>query len=314
MVSPMVSFEVKQKKANMNKHKIVIDQIFGLQATNGCWKMLDENDKHYPAYLHYSPTFKSTLWTLILLADLQHDPDDERARKPLEIIQEHFCDPQYGIYSLGKDHFPIPCLNGNMLYLDAYFNRSLSEQSISTINFFHLNQRFDDGVYQLPQNQFCSNTSCFGKHSCYWGVVKLMKGLSFIPKEKRDETSQELLNRCIEFVLLHRVCFSSRHEGRFLSRDIDNLGFPCMYRSNFLEILWLLKRENVCSPHIAPALELLKSKQQPDGNWHLEKKVNNLLVSIGAETRPNEYITRRAMEVLEFYMPDRVNQLVSSSL
>jgi len=62
-----------------------------------------------------------------------------------------------------------------------------------------------------------------------------------------------------------------------------------------------LKRENVRSPNITASLELLKSKQPPDGNWHLEKKVNNLIVSAGAENKPNEYITRRAEEVLMFY-------------
>jgi len=263
--------------------------------------MLEENNRNYPVCLHYSPTFKSTLWTLVLLADLQHNPDDERVRKPLQIIQEHFYDPNHGIYSLGKDHFPIPCLNGNMLYLDAWFNRSLSEKSVSAVNFFSEFQRFDDGAYQPPKNQYCSNTSCFGKHTCYWGVVKLLKGLSFVPKEKRNETSQELLDRCIEFVLLHKVCFSSRHEKRFLSSDIDKLGVPCMYRSNFLEILWLLKRENVCSPNIGPALELLRSKQQPEENWNLEKKISNMVTSVGAENKPNEYITKRAIEVLEFY-------------
>ncbi len=288
----------------MNQFKKIIDQIFASQAANGCWKLLEENNRHYPDYLHYSPTFKSTLWTLILLADLKHDPDDERILKPLRIIKKQFYDSNYGIYSLGKDHFPIPCLNGNMIYLDAYFNRSLSEQSVSAIHFFCLNQRFDDGVYLHPKSPFCSNTSCYGKHTCYWGVVKLMKGLSFIPRESRSKAAQELLDRCIGFVLLHQVCFSSRSANKYLSRDIDKLGFPCMYRSNFLEILWLLKREKVCSPNTAPALGLLMSKQQPDGNWHLEKKVNNLLVSIGAETRSNEYITRRAMEVLEFYVTD----------
>ncbi|MFA5328346.1 MAG: hypothetical protein WC384_11195 [Prolixibacteraceae bacterium] len=285
----------------MNQHQKIIETIFASQGSNGCWKMLEESNRNYPACLHYSPTYKSTVWTLILLADLQHDPVDERVKLPLNRIQEHFYDPKSGIYSLGKDHFPIPCLNGNMIYLDAWFNRSLSEKSESAVNFFSEFQRFDDGTYQEPGNRFCSNTSCFGKHTCYWGVVKLLKGLSFIPKENRNEAAQKLLNRCIEFVLLHRVCFSSRNEGKYLSRGIDKLVFPCMYQSNFLEILWLLKREDIRSENILPAIQLLKSKQQPEGNWNLEKKISNMVASVGAENKPNEYITKRAIEVLEFY-------------
>ncbi len=285
----------------MSQHQKIIETIFASQAANGCWKMLDESNRNYPVCLHYSPTFKSTLWTLILLADLEHDPDDKRVQQPLNTIQEHFFDSKHGIFSLGSDHFPIPCLNGNMIYLDAYFNRSLSPKSVSVVNFFSEFQRFDDGAYLEPRNLFCSNTSCFGKHTCYWGVVKLLKGLSFISKEKRTEAAQELLDRCVEFVLLHNVCFSSHSGSKYLSRDIDKLGFPCMYRSNFLEILWLLKRENVSSEKISPAIQLLRSKQQREGNWNLEKKISNMSASVGAENKPNEYITKRVLEVLEFY-------------
>ena len=120
----------------MERSENIIETIFALQGPNGCWRMLEENNRNYPDCLHYSPTFKSTVWTLILLADLEHDRDDERVKLPLGTIQEHFYDSNFGIYSLGKDHFPIPCLNGNMIYLDAYFNRTLSDKSISAVNFF----------------------------------------------------------------------------------------------------------------------------------------------------------------------------------
>ncbi len=99
-----------------------------------------------------------------------------------KISQTFSCNEKYGIYSLKEDHFPIPCLNGNMLYLDGYFNNKPDEKSIRFLEFFCNNQRFDDGKYEAPKNQFCKNTSCYGKHTCYWGVIKLLKGISFIPK------------------------------------------------------------------------------------------------------------------------------------
>jgi hypothetical protein len=98
--------------------------------------MLSESDKRYPTYLHYVPNFKSTLWTLILLADMCHDQNDVRVKKPLKIIQDHFYDPKTNIYSLKKDHFPIPCLNGNIIYLESYFTGSISKKSLKAIDFF----------------------------------------------------------------------------------------------------------------------------------------------------------------------------------
>ncbi len=130
----------------------IAKKVFDSQGKNGCWKMLSESDKYYPDYLHYVPNFKSTLWTLILLADICHDKNDIRVRKPLETIQDHFYDSKIHIYSLKNDHFPIPCLNGNMIYLESYFTGSISERSVQALHFFCEYQRFDDGDYRHPKS------------------------------------------------------------------------------------------------------------------------------------------------------------------
>jgi hypothetical protein len=285
----------------MNEYQRIIKEIFNFQDKNGCWKMLSESDKYYPDHLHYAPNFKATLWTLILLADICHDNADTRVKKSLKIIKDHFYDPKNNIYSLKKDKFPIPCLNGNIIYLESYFNSTISEKSLKTIEFFNNYQRFDDGKYITEKNKYCTNTSCYGQHTCYWGIVKLFKGLSFIPKISRNRSLNELLEKCINFILLHNVCFSSHRINKMMIKDIDKLTFPNMYKSDYLEILWLLKRENVRSENLNPAIDLLKSKRSPSGNWKLEKKVNNMITSIGNVNQSNQFVTKRAKEVLDFY-------------
>ena len=84
---------------------------------------------------------------------------------------------------------------------------------------------------------------------------------------------------------------------------MDLLGFPNMYKGDFLEILWLLKREEIKSEELEPALQLLKSKKQADGNWHLERKVYNMTTSVGELNKPNQFVTERADEVLNYYNP-----------
>ena len=131
----------------MDNYEKITNRIFEAQGENGFWKVLPESHKYYPDYMHYVPNFKATLWTLILLADLGHNRKDERVKQPLEELKEHFFDPQFGIYTLKEDHFPIPCLNGNMIYLDCYFNGSPGDKSQQALAFFYQNQRFDDGSY-----------------------------------------------------------------------------------------------------------------------------------------------------------------------
>jgi hypothetical protein len=285
----------------MNNRQEIIDRIFAARNRDGFWKMLSPSDKYYPACLHYVPVYRASLWTLLLLADLGLDPGDPRAVKPLRVLQNHFFDPVHGIFSLKEDHFPIPCLNGNMIFLDGYFNGTPGEMSRSALAFFGRHQRFDDGEYAEPVHAYCSNKSCYGRHSCYWGVAKLLKSISFIPPGDRTAAIVALRDRCIRYILLHKVCFSSRREGRILARGIDRLTFPNMYKSDFLELLWLLKREGVHSAGLLPALHLLASKRQDGGHWHLERKMHNMVVPIGEVDRPNPFITARAGEVLGYY-------------
>jgi hypothetical protein len=201
----------------------------------------------------------------------------------------------------GESHFPIPCLNGNMLYLHHYFGTPPSEELEKTIAFFAAYQRFDDGDFKTPKAYpYGLNTSCYGKHTCFWGVTKLLKGISFLPKTRRTEEAQQLIENCIEFVLHHEVCFKSHHSDEFLHPAIGVLTFPNFYKSDFLELLWLLAREGVHDARMSRALALLRSRMREGSYWELEKSLN-IQVSIGQEHRANAFITERATQVLEYY-------------
>lgn len=277
-------------------------KILELQDESGCWNVLKEGDKYFPQLNYYVPNYKSTLWTLILLADMKADPKDNRFRKPLKIITEYFFDNQTGIFTIGKSHFPIPCLNGNMIYLHSYFQSGKEELINKVVDFFAQYQRFDDGDFLTPSAYpYCYNRSCYGKHTCYWGVIKLLKGLSFIPQDRRSEKAQNLVNKCIDFILLHKVCFSSRNKSEFIHTYIKHLTFPNMYQGDFLEILWLLKREQVKSEHLQMALNLLESKMGSGSTWKIERQIKDLIIPIGKKNCGNEFITNRAIEVMEYY-------------
>jgi hypothetical protein len=280
----------------------IIEKILDKQDASFRWGFDPKKARERPEYLYYSPNYKSTLWTLVLLADLKAPVDLPQVAPSIRLIAERFYDPEGGVFKLpGDTRFPIPCLNGNMLYLHHYFGISDSEMLDKTIGFFAAYQRFDDGGFKTPKiYPYCGNIYCYGKHTCYWGVTKLLKGISFIPKTQRTQEAQQLIENCIDFVLHHEVCFSSHHSGVFLHRDISKLTFPNFYKSDFLELLWLLAREGVRDRRTSPALELLRSRMKGGGAWELEKPMNTI-VSIGQKDCANAFITERAIEVLDYY-------------
>jgi hypothetical protein len=288
------------KITNIRKH--TVENILVTQDDSFRWGFDEKRARERPEYLYYSPNFKSTLWTLLLLADIKAPVDIPQIQPSIRLITEHFYDPEHGIFRLpGLSYFPIPCLNGNMIYLHHYFGTPQSEGLDKTIGFFASHQRFDDGGFKTPKTYpYCSNISCYGKHTCYWGVTKLLKGISFIPKTQRTKEAQQLIEYCIGFVLHHEVCFRSHKRDKFLHRDIDKLTFPNFYKSDFLEILWLLAREEVHDRRMSRSLELLRSRRKEGGFWDLEKTMN-IIAPIGQKDCANVFITERATKVLDYY-------------
>jgi hypothetical protein len=280
----------------------IIENILVKQDDSFRWGFDEKRARERPELLYYSPNFKSTLWTLLLLADIKSPVDIPPIKRSIQLITKRFYDLEHGIFRLpDMCRFPIPCLNGNMIYLHWYFQTSRSKTLDKTIGFFAANQRFDDGDFKTPKTYpYCSNRFCYGKHTCYWGVIKLLKGISFIPKIQRTKEAQHLIENCIDFVLHHEVCFSSHHRDQFLHRDCGRLTFPNFYKSDFLEILWLLARENVHDRRMSRHLELLRSKMKDGGFWELEKSMN-IIVSVGQKDCVNAFITERATEVLDHY-------------
>ena len=282
--------------------KQLVDKILSKQDTHYRWGFDKTLALERPLLTYYEPIYKATLWTLILLADIKAPTRNPQIDRALQLITDHFYDQEHGIFTLGKGHFPVPCLNGNMLYLHYYFKGQTTKITDKVIEFFNQYQRFDDGDFKTPkQYPYCSNKSCYGKHTCYWGIIKLLKGLSFIPEEQRSNNARELLQKCIDFVLLHEVCYSSHQRDQFLHKMIARLTFPNLYRGDFLEILWLLTRVGVRGVEMSRAVELLISRQNEDGSWDLEHPMHSLIISVGRKGRANLFVTERALEVLDYW-------------
>lgn len=282
--------------------KELVQKILDKQDDMFRWRFDPKQARERPEYLYYSPNFTSTLWTLILLADIKAPANTPQIKSAIQLVTDHFYAPEHGLFCFSnKSHFPIPCLNGNMIYLHYYFEMAHREILDKTISFFAAYQRFDDGDFKTPKSYpYCGNKSCYGNHTCYWGVTKLLKGISFIPYAQRMPEAQQLLENCLEFVLHHEVCFSSHRREKLLLPAIAVLTFPNFYKSDFLELLWLLKREGVRDRRMSRALDLLHVKMKAGGYWELEKSMNTI-VSIGSKNRTNAFVTERAAEVVAYY-------------
>ena len=55
----------------LNIRKLAIEKILTKQDKSFRWGFDEKQVRERPDYLYYSPNFKSTLWTLLLLADIK---------------------------------------------------------------------------------------------------------------------------------------------------------------------------------------------------------------------------------------------------
>jgi hypothetical protein len=305
MYTKDLTLERKKRAMDIGSNELrecTINKILEKQDRESRWAFDVQVAREQPELIYYWPKYRSTLWTLLLLADLKAPFNNRQIDRSLHLVTDLLFDKTTKIFSLGTGHFPFPCLNGNILYLHFYFKKPYTKTIDSTITFFNSYQRFDDGDFKTPKTfPYYSNTACYGKHTCYWGVISLLRGLSFIPKSQRTKNAKYLLEKCIDFVLCHEVCFSSHKKEELIHSDIGALSFPNLVKADYLEILWLLARERIKDRKLSRALKLLQSKMNDNGYWELERPVPNLIVSMGRKGFTNEFITERAHEVLGYY-------------
>jgi hypothetical protein len=264
---------------------------------------IDKYGEEFAAF-GYLPKYKATTWRLLMLAQLRADPDHPLVKKICFYVLDHCYSEQHESFCYKSPHSDqqslYPCFAGNMVWalcqLGFHQHVKVREARHTLIRY----ARFDDGDFKTPTTwPYCGRRDrCYGSHSCYAGSLKALKAAATIPLEQRDNETRDFIQRGIEFFLLHRVYKASRHPGQLLNLRVDKLTFPNMIYPDFLQILEVLVDLGVSDDRMKDAIELLKSKQLPNGRWAIERGTSNMPTTFGKKGKENEWITLRALRVL----------------
>jgi hypothetical protein len=277
-----------------------VPKILAVQKEGGYWEK---------PRMFYTFKYKGTVWQLIILAELEADGKDERARKACEFIIENSQDHESGSFSVwpnvraggGRYSGVLPCLTGNIVWSLirlGYLDDPRVKRGIDWIAAF---QRYDDGEMQplkgLPYDRL---TSCFGKHSCHMGVVKSLKALAEIPPEKRSNEVMASIEHGAEYLLKHRIYKRSHDLTRVSKPGWLRLGFPLMYQTDILEILGILTKLGYKDERLKEAFDIVISKQDQEGRWKLESTFNGKFqTNIEQGGKQSKWITLKALVVIK---------------
>lgn len=263
----------------------------------------------------YGPKYKSTVWALILLAQLGASvKEDQRIELACRYYLDHALSPggQISAMTNNSPSGTIDCLQGNMLWslmalgyedprMDVAYEwmaRTVTGEGIAPANEKHASVRYY--AYKCGPTFACGANN---KLPCAWGGVKVLLALSQVPADKRSVLIEKAIHQGVEFFFSVDPSKAGYPTGMAAkpSGNWWKFGFPVFYVTDILQIAEALTALG-CNkdPRLAGTLELIRSKQDEQGRWPLEYNYDGKTwMRFGKMKEPNEWVTLRALKVLK---------------
>jgi hypothetical protein len=232
----------------------------------------------------------STMHTMQTLEILGLDPASERARTATALVAEN-CRWEHA----GQRYFDgevEPCINGRTIEAGAYLG-----VDVAPIVERIVGERLADGGWNCE----AENGSV---RSSFDTTINVLDGL--IEFERATGGSAEVgeARRGGEEYLLERNLFRRKSTGEVVNPAYLEFAFPYYWHYDVLRVLDYFRRAGApADPRMAEAVEIVRSKRQPDGRWLLDRihpgRVHfDIEEDVGAPSRWN---TLRALRVLKWW-------------
>jgi hypothetical protein len=232
----------------------------------------------------------STFPTLELLREFGLDPSSDQAVEAIAKVRDN-CHWEYA----GEPFFSgevEPCINGRTVAIGAYFG-----QDVGAIVERLLTEQLDDGGWNC-ETENGSVRSSFATTLCVLdGLLAYERAVCATP------AAVEARRRGEEY-LLERKLFRRLSTGEVVNPAWLQFSFPTRWYYDVLRALDYFRAVGEPpEPRTAEAMELVRSKRQPDGTWLLENthpgEVHFELED--GDGRPSRWNTLRALRVLRWY-------------
>jgi hypothetical protein len=259
----------------------------------------------------YSPKYKSTVWTVILLSQLGASASqDERIEVACHHLLDHSLLDDGQFTTSGTPSSNVDCLQGNLCAamldlgvddprLDKAFEwmaRSITGEGIAPAT------EQQDGVRYYSANcgpQFACGYN--GRKPCAWGAVKAMLAFSKLAEDRRTPLMRRAIVDGVEFLFSTDPALADypTKDDAKPSRHWWKFGFPVFYVTDLLQNVEALVALGYGSdPRLNNALDKIREKQNAEGRWGLDHTYKTW-VDFGAEKQPNKWVTLRALRVLK---------------
>ena len=267
-------------------------RLLALQGNDGQWA----GGACFPAHSsnwrdeNQGQPWTATLPTLQLLRDFGVDPRCDQVRRAVVMVRDH-CRWEHA----GQPFFSgevEPCINGRTVALGIYF-----DQNVDGVVARLLAEQLEDGGWNCE----AENGSI---RSSFATTINVLEGLLAHEHATGGSAASIAARRRGEEYLLERKLIRRKSTGEVVNPAWLLFSFPTRWHYDVLRALDYFRSVDVVpDSRMDEAIDLLRSKQQPDGTWVLENthpgKVHFALED--GDGRPSRWNTLRSMRVLSWY-------------
>ena len=231
----------------------------------------------------------ATFFTLVMLRDLGLDPRSAEARETVALVRENSRWDHAGQRFF--DGEVEPCINGRTVALGAYFG-----EDVEGIVDRFLGEQLDDGGW----NCWAEDGSV---RASFDTTINVLEGLLAYEQAGGSQETAEARRRGEEY-LLERSLFRRKSTGEVAVPGYLQFSFPPRWHYDVLRGLEHFRAAGgPPDQRVDEGIELVRSRQQPDGTWLLENThrgaVHFPLEDV--DGTPSRWNTLRARRVLRWY-------------
>jgi hypothetical protein len=264
-------------------------RLLALEGADGLW----DGGACFPAsYTGGEPgqPWTATMHTLQTLQIFGLDPTSKAARRAIALVAEN------GRWEhAGQRYFDgevEPCINGRTIETGAYFGLD-----VSAIVDRVLGERLADGGWNCE----AENGSV---RSSFDTTINVLDGLLEFERATGGSAAVREARRSGEEYLLERSLFRRKSTGEIAAPSYLDFAFPYYWHYDVLRVLDYFRTARAePDPRMAQAVEVVRSKQQPDGRWLLDR-IHSGRVHFafdGDVGQPSRWNTLRALRVLDWW-------------
>ena len=261
----------------------------------------------------YNPKYRSSVWSLILLAQLGASVEqDDRIAQACEYMLANGLTDRGQFTSSGSPSGTADCLQGNMswalteLGVDVFRLEKAFEWMARTVTGEGLASKSDRQAEVRYYASQCGPTFACGSNNtlpCAWGGVKVMLAFSTLPAEHHTPLIERAIEHGIDFLFNVDPAEADYPTGWTdkPSRNWWKFGYPVFYVTDLLQTVEALVRLGYGDdPRLANAMEVVRDKQDHQGRWSLDYNyIGKTWLDFGEKKQPNKWVTLRALRVLK---------------